>query len=157
MTLTRVLTQSLILACALLLFTGTGSSADSGTVGVAREGINPFLLWDATPLVADLVRKKIGPTAALTELESKAMEIILAHAPTLKGARKFTIRVFYRKIGAVNPAYGTVMFAGTERVFEMSADARNVRSNGKFLSQSLAAGRIPAGVQVNVSGHLPPM
>lgn len=131
--------------------------ADLGTVVVAKTGPTPLLLWDATPLVTQVVQNKQPREAALRDLESQAMQILGQHARGLKHAKSLTIRVLYQKTGAVSPVYGTATFEGVERVFELTASSADARAHAKQLAEGIARGTVPRGVRLNVTGTLPPL
>ncbi|MBV8362954.1 MAG: hypothetical protein JO018_01675 [Candidatus Eremiobacteraeota bacterium] len=142
-----------VLCC---LFAGQAALADDGMVVVAKGGDKPLLLWDATPVVTTIVSTKQPRAAALQDLESRAMQILGERAPSLRHAKSLTIRLIYQKTGAVSPVYGTATFEGIERLFELTASANDARSHAKQLADQLQHGSVPRGVDLNVTGKLPP-
>jgi hypothetical protein len=142
----------------VLLLLGIPARADvKGDVFQSKGGEAPFFVWDATPAVVDIVTAKQPRDAALRGLEASALDVLVEREPSLKDAKRLTVRVIYQKIGAVNPAYGTATLAGVERLFELSADASAIKSEHSSLSEALAAGKVPSDVRVVVTGELPPL
>jgi len=84
------------------------------------------------------------------------MQILGERAPSLRHAKSLTIRLIYQKTGAVSPVYGTATFEGIERLFELTASANDARSHAKQLADQLQHGSVPRGVDLNVTGKLPP-
>ena len=138
------------------LLTNAGIAETPGTIIVARTGSDALLLWDATPLVADIVSEKRSRVSALRDLEAQAMQILSARAATMADAKRLTIRVLYQKTGAVSPVYGTPTLEGVERVFELTAEKDRARKNGTAYSRALSQGRVPPGLHLLQTGDLPP-
>jgi hypothetical protein len=145
------------LSLAALLFATPASAAIKGDVFQSKGGDSPFFVWDATPVVVDLVNAKVSRDAALHGLEANSIDLLAEREPSLKGAKRLTVRVIYQKIGAVNPAYGTATLTGVEQVFDLSVDASTIVARHKALSKALAAGKVPSGVRIAMTGELPPL
>ncbi len=147
---------AVFVACAAAL--GAPALADvKGDVFQSKGGEEPLLVWNATPAVVDIVDAKQPRDAALHDLEASAVDVLAERAPTLKDAKRLTVRVVYEKTGAVNPAYGTATFLGVERLFELSADAATIQTSHQALADALRAGKVPAAVHIVASGVLPPL
>jgi hypothetical protein len=149
-----------LVAASFALLVGGAAFADDdpgGTVVEARGGDAPLFLWDATPLVIDIVKTKRPRGAALRELEVRAVGVLADQMADEGAAKRLTVRVLYRKIGAVNPIYGTPALQGIERVFELSVDAGALRGRRQAIVQTLGDGKSSPDAQVVVSGALPPL
>lgn len=142
------------LALALLAAgAGQARASDQGTVVVARVGTSPLLLWDATPLVAKIVSGKVETREAMRDLESQALVLLAERLP--QNANEGTIRIIYKKTGAVSAAYGEASFAGIERLADISTDRTHL-AHVKQLAAAMKSGKTPAGIRVDVQGELPP-
>ena len=73
-------------------------------------------MWDASPVVASIVKNRLSDADANALLERDASRVLATMAPNFGGeTRSVTVRVIYSKTGDVSPVYGTPTFAGIER------------------------------------------
>jgi hypothetical protein len=145
-----------LLACAAIL-TSPASAEVKGAVFESKGGATPLLVWDGTPAVIDIVNAKLSRDTALHGLEANAVSVAFDRLSTLKDAKRITVRLIYRKVGAVNPEYGGATLLGVERVFELQADANAVRLRHQALAGALSDGKVPAEVRIVMTGQLPPL
>lgn len=141
-----------------LLCTGP-ARADSpqqlGPVTVTRTHGDGLAVWDATSILAGLMARKASRDEIMQELESDASTILLDKMHVYrKTAHTMTVVVLYAKTGAISPTYNVATFEGVERLFSIKA-ATNARLP-KDSAAELRGGKTPAGIQVTVTGQLPP-
>ncbi len=151
------MTERRVLAAlaALLLCANSTVRPLAGQVIEARaNALQTVYLWDATPYVIGLVHDHLTGSAGLTALEETAVQALYNRSRNAH-SKNLTIRVLYQKTGAVNPVYGNLTFAGIERVFTLSAARSAVAAYSNEWVNTLGKGRIPAGLQIQITGKLP--
>jgi hypothetical protein len=127
-----------------------------GTVTLTRARGDALAVWDATSELAALVAQKPSRKAALERLESDAALVFGDRAPALKKrATTLTVLVLYTKTGAISPTYHTATFEGVERLLTLKARVKD-GARARTWAQQLRAGRMIAGVSIDVTGQLPP-
>lgn len=126
-----------------------------GNVVIAKTHPDAVLIWDATPRVLDLVNTKTLGDAGVRALELDALHVLEARAKTLS-APSVQLRIVYTRTGEMNPLYGTPSFAGVERVAVLAAKRNDILRDGTSWESSLKTGSVPKGLDVTVTGKLPP-
>jgi hypothetical protein len=139
---------------ALTVLMAQPAVADEGTVVVARGGSNALVLWDATPVVIQIVSDKTDRTAAMRSLEAQGLSILLQKRSAYSNAKSVTLRIIYKKTGAVSAAYGMASFDGIERLAEITATTAVLKRDSN-LSSEISSGKVPEGVIVKISGAYP--
>lgn len=128
----------------------------AGQVIEARASASQTLyMWDATPYVIGLEHDRLSGSAGLRALEQTAVQALVERARNAH-SKTLAMRVLYQKTGAVNPAYGTPTFAGIENVFTLSAARSAIATHKNDWISALGKGLIPAGLQIQITGKLPP-
>jgi len=136
--------------------TARAEGMPQGTITLTKARGDALIVWDATDELASLISKKPTRKATLAQLESDAALIYGDRAPALKkNARSLTILVLYTKTGAISPTYHTATFEGVERLLTVKAQTADFKHAAQW-SQSLAAGKTPAGISLEIIGQLPP-
>jgi hypothetical protein len=124
---------------------------------LAKPGGDALVIWDASTVVASIVKNKVADPDANVVLEHDALRVLAGMVPSLdKHLKSVTVRIIYSKIGAVSPVYGTPTFAGVERYATLTAsgaDALSDRDRWKELNEKAA---IPAWFEYKLTGLLPP-
>jgi hypothetical protein len=143
---------------ALLLGLDAVYAAESlGPVVLTRVHGEPTAIWDSTSDLAAIVATKPSAEDVLRRLEADALTVLVHKAKSLKGDEKaLTVQVIYQRSGAVSPTYQTATFLGVEHLFTLKAVVAEAETNAAAWSAQLKAGKIPAGVTINVTGKLPP-
>jgi hypothetical protein len=153
------LRHPIALIAALLVTTSSIARVDGmpqGTVTLTKARGDALVVWDATDELASLVSAKSTRKATLERLASDAALIYGDRAPALKKtARSLMVLVLYTKTGAISPTYHTATFEGVERLLSVKAQTADYKHAAQW-SQSLAAGKTPAGVSLTIIGQLPP-
>jgi uncharacterized membrane protein len=128
-----------------------------GRAVLAKPDGDALVIWDASPVVASIVKSKTNDAGANDLLERDAVRVLATMAPDVdKSAKTITVRVIYSKTGAVSPVYGTPTFMGIERYATLTvpaADAQTDRDKWKELDPKSA---VPAWFAFKVTGLLPP-
>jgi hypothetical protein len=112
-------------------------------------------IWDATSYVTQLAADHIGDRSGLQALEATAVRALAGAAKDVRG-QELQLKVSYTKLGAVNPAYGDPTFTGVEPLLTLKTTSADLEKNAESWAASLAAGKIPGGVSIAVTGALPP-
>jgi hypothetical protein len=138
--------------CALVL-----GAAPPGHAVLARATGEALILWDATPVVASIVRDKLSDAAANALLERDAAGVLAEMAPNVdRAATSVTVRVLYAETGAVSPVYGTPTFAGVERYASLTVSGTDARSDRDRWRQLGPSAPLPRWLAFKVTGLLPP-
>jgi len=127
-----------------------------GPVVLARAGSDAQYLWNASTYVAHLLADKLGDAPGLHALEATALSA-LAERTRASDAATVRIKVVYAKTGAVSPVYGTATFTGMENVVTLSASRTELVKHADQWARDVSAGRVPPGLDVRVTGTLPPV
>jgi len=150
---------SFALVVAACLATSSAASADEvpGHAVLAKPDRDALVIWDASPVVASIVRGKTSDADANDLLERDAAHVLATMTPNVdKTAKTITVRVIYSKTGAVSPVYGTPTFMGIERYATLTvpaADAQGDRDKWKELDTKSP---VPSWFAFKVIGLLPP-
>jgi hypothetical protein len=149
----------LALVAAGCLAAATAALADEvpGHAVLAKPDGEALVIWDASQVVAEIVKTKTADAAANDLLERDAAHVLATMAPNVdKTAKTITVRVIYSKTGAVSPVYGTPTFMGIEKYATLTvpaADAQSDRDKWKVLDPKAA---VPSWFAFKVIGLLPP-
>jgi hypothetical protein len=149
---------------ALLLATLVTSAAlaqdqdeDDLPVLVAKPGGHALLIWDATTQVTDIVKNKMNDAAADDVLERGALAAIASNRDALsRSASDVTVNIIFKKIGAINPEYGTPTYAGVYKCAVLKMDGNDVFGKRDGWPTLAASAPIPAWVHFSLVGQLPP-
>jgi len=87
-------------------------------------------------------------------IESSAISALAAKAPESQ-ASTLTISVFYKPVGAAS-IYGTPTFGAAQKLFTITALRVDLVKNGTAWARSFGDGNVPAGVNLQLTGTLPP-
>ncbi|HEY1975704.1 MAG TPA: hypothetical protein VGG89_04120 [Candidatus Baltobacteraceae bacterium] len=131
-------------------------SSIKGEVIVAKTQGNAIVLWDITQSVAALVATPSSHDEKIRDVELQASEILLAHLAEMSAASTVEVRALYQRNGDVSPIYKTATFAGVERLLTITATYAAAVKNKAAWEKQLAAGAMPSGITVEVTGDLPP-
>jgi hypothetical protein len=157
-----VLTRAFALAYAGLTLHGASiASADDSAnaplrLVLARTGTSALVLWNASPLVAEIVAKRVPEREANDRLERGALRAAAQDLPLLPTAKSITVRVLYDKTGDVSPVYGGPTFAGVERYALLRLDAARARRDEGRWKELDSGHPVPAWIAFHVIGSLPP-
>ncbi len=147
-------------AAALCLAASVPAAADDSVPGhavLARASDEALILWDASPVVATIVKTKLGDADANALLERDASRILATMAPNIdKAAKTATVRVVYSMTGDVSPIYGTPTFAGIERYATLTLDGGDFRSDRDHWKELDPKSAMPRWFAYKVVGRLPP-
>jgi hypothetical protein len=128
-----------------------------GHAVLAKPDGDALVIWDASSVVAEIVKTKTADPAANDVLERDAAHVLATMVPNVdKSAKTITVRVIYSKTGAVSPVYGTPTFMGIEKYATLTvpaADAQTDRDKWKELDPKAA---VPSWFAFKVTGLLPP-
>ncbi len=150
-----------VLAAALTVCISTAPVfADESVPGhavLARASEDALILWDASPVVASIVKNRLSDADANALLERDASRVLATMAPNFGGeTRSVTVRVIYSKTGDVSPVYGTPTFAGIERYATLTLSGPDVRSDRDRWRELGAKMALPPWFTFKVTGLLPP-
>ncbi|PZR56358.1 MAG: hypothetical protein DLM50_08815 [Candidatus Meridianibacter frigidus] len=102
-------------------------TAVPGHAVLARPDGAALIIWDASRVVAMVVRSTMSDRAANHLLELDSIKVLARMLPLIDSrASSATVRVVYSLTGAVSPVYGTVTFAGVEHYSALTADAKSL-------------------------------
>ena len=128
-----------------------------GDAVLAKPGGNALVIWDASPVVASIVKTKTPDAEAAETLERDAVRVLAGMSGLVeKSAKSVTVRVTYAETGAVSPVYGTRPFAGIELYATLTAPAADTagdRDHWKTLGPKTP---LPPWFVFKVVGKLPP-
>jgi hypothetical protein len=146
-----------VVSVTVLLGTWAAAADPQGTVVVARAEGDALVLWDASPVVADIVTNKEPRDEAMRKLEAQSIDVLASKAAVLKQTQTIAVRVIYAKTGAVSPVYHAATFASIEKVFTVTAATPKIASESAAWAKQLGAGKIPNDLSVTITGELPPL
>ncbi len=152
---------NMVLVCSLFL---AGPSlpllaADEvpGHAVLAKSDGYALIIWDASPVVASIVKNKMNDADANDLLERDAMRKLAKISRNVDGSAKtVTVRVVYIKNGAVSPVYGTPTFLGVERYATLTVSGADAKSDKGKWKELDAKAAIPNWFAYKVTGLLPP-
>jgi hypothetical protein len=150
-----VRTFALALFAAATIHASLGLTEDAPRVILARTSGSALLLWNASPVVAEIARGHLTHTAADDRLERDALRAIASELTMLPAATTITLRILYDRIGDVSPIYGSATFAGVERYATVELDGRRARSDAGRWRELRTRDPIPLWIRYRVIGTLP--
>ena len=150
------------LASALVVFLALPAAVSAavpdkveGNVILGRVSASALAIWDATDRVAALEAQKKPADEITRTLESESAVAARSMASSVAQAKTITVRITYRRIGAISPAYGTATFQGVERFANVTYPTADLAGKASGYYDALAKGDTPVGVKVDVTGKLP--
>ncbi len=144
-------------ACFTVTSAALADDAVPGHAVLAKPGGDALVIWDASPVVASIVKSKTDDAGANDLLERDAVHVLATMAPNVdKSAKTITVRVIYSKTGAVSPVYGTPTFMGIERYATLTVPAGDVQGDRDKWKELDAKAPVPAWFAFKVTGLLPP-
>lgn len=155
----RALFVSLALVAAGCVAFATAALADEvpGHAVLAKPAGDALVIWDASPVVASIVKSKTNDSDANDLLERDAARVLATMAPNVdKSAKTITVRVIYSKTGAVSPVYGTPTFMGIERYATLTVPAGDAQTDRDKWKELDPKAPVPAWFAFKVTGLLPP-
>lgn len=155
----RVPVTSVALVVAACLATSLVALADDvpGNAVLAKPDRDALVIWDASPVVASIVKSKTNDSDANDLLERDAAHVLATMTPNVdKSAKTITVRVIYSKTGAVSPVYGTPTFMGIERYATLTVPAANAQADRDKWKELDAKSPVPSWFAFKVIGLLPP-
>ena len=147
------------LAALVLLLSATAAADESipGHAVLAQPGGDALIIWNASQLVASIVRSKMSDADADQLVERNAIGVLAKMLPTVDGnARTITVRVIYALSGEVSPLYGSPTFKGFEQYALLSMRGRDARADKQKLRDLQKTGTIPPALRYKIVGRLPP-
>ena len=141
-----------------LLATATSRAEDvPGACGLAQPSGDALIIWNASPVIASIVRSKLSDSQADDMLEHDAARVLVKMLPNIdRGTRTVTVRVIYDKSGAVSPMYGAATFQGFERYALLTAPAARAASDRDRWRELKPSQSLPSWFSYKVTGRLPP-
>lgn len=127
----------------------------AGSQVVAKAGGDAVVIWDATNWIVQLEPQHIPNPKLLARIKSESGELLLKKAGSLSAAKTLTVKVVYARIGAISKQYNNASFADFERLVSLKAKRSDALKNAAAWGKQFAAGKMPAGVKVTVTGRLP--
>lgn len=151
-----------LLAAALLVALPISALADGEGAKpvIVRAHGDALVLWDATSVVAQVVRDKAGDDDANARLQRGALKALVETVPHLQDAKRITVRVLYNRTGEVSPVYNAATFAGVERYATLEISGTDARSDKeKWKEAAMSSGpatTLPHSITFTIIGKLPP-
>lgn len=127
----------------------------AGSQVVAKASGDAVVIWDATNWIVQLAPQHIPNPKLLARIKSESGAILLKKAGGLSAAKTLTVKVVYARIGAISKQYNNASFADFERLVSLKAKRSDALKNAAAWGKQFAAGKMPAGVKVTVTGRLP--
>jgi len=146
-----------VLSLAVPVAAGADEAAIPGHAVLARATGQALIIWDATPLFADVVRRKLPDSEANALIAHDALRILARMQPDLdKDAKSVTVRIVYAKKGEVSPVYGTATFEGIERYATLNANAADLSTDKDKWKEFDPNAPLPSWLSFAIVGKLPP-
>ena len=143
--------------CFAVTASALADDAVPGHAVLAKPDGDALVIWDASPVVASIVKAKTNDDGANDLLERDAVHVLATMAPDVdKSAKTITVRVIYSKTGAVSPVYGTPTFMGIERYATLTVHASDVQGDRDKWKELDAKTAVPSWFAFKVTGLLPP-
>ena len=153
--ITRYAGLALLVALSLPVQAHAQTTTPKGSIVLAKTSPSALLIWDASPVVADLVADKTPDSQALRLLTADAIELLHERAASLT-AKTVELRVVYTRSGAISPAYGAPTFAGVERVMVIDASRADALARADQWKKAARDGAPTPGLTVKITGSMPP-
>ena len=150
----RVLAAVLVLS---VVRTAALASDDTlpGFQVVAKTTGAAVVIWDASPLVAQIVQAKTPDDKASLQIELLATKLLVSKAKTLPKANTLTVNVIYLRTGDVSPVYKAATLSGAEHLLNVTASRADAIKNAAEWAKSVDGGALPHGVTATVTGKYP--
>lgn len=145
----------MIIAAAAVIAAPPMKTYTAKTVVAVAEG-SAVILWNAGDLVLALKQQRMAPDAALREIEAGAASILHDKMAILPRATSLTIHVFYPHEPEFNPAYKALVMNSIERLVNLTASTSDIKTRGKGWPAEILRGNPTPGLQIAVTGKLPP-
>ena len=141
-----------------LMATATSQAEDvPGHAVLAQPSGDALIIWNASPVVAGIVRSKLTDAQADDMLERDATRVLAKMLPNIdRGTKTVTVRIIYDKSGAVSPMYGAATFQGFERYALLTAPAARTVSDQDRWRELKPSQPLPGWLSYKVIGLLPP-
>jgi hypothetical protein len=124
---------------------------------VARPSGHAWLIWDATDAVVGIVKNKTAAAAANDQLERGAIKALSDNLKDVsRSAKDISVNVVFKKIGAINPEYGTPTYAGVYQYATLKVQGRDAFTRRAVLKNLAPSAPIPPWVKFTIAGSLPP-
>jgi len=135
----------------------SAAGAVPGHVMLAQASGDALVIWNASPVVAAIVRSRISDAQADDMLAHDAARVLIKMLPSVnRGSRTVTVRLIYDKSGAVSPMYGGATFEGFERYALLTAPATYAASDKDHWQELKPSQALPKWFSYKVIGRLPP-
>jgi len=132
------------------------TSISGAQVIVAKASGDAVLIWDASSTITEILRRKVPPALAMRSIEAQAADLLALRGPALKSAKSISLRVVYPRKPEFNPQYGNEVAATVERLMTLKASPATLVHDGKTWSAMIQKGGSPRGLDIMVTGTLPP-
>lgn len=144
-------------ACsAVFLHPTCAQESAPGRAVLSKSTGDALVIWDASKVVASIVRSKMADAAADGLLKRDAVRVLAKMLRNIdRTAKTITVRIIYAKSGDVSPVYGTLTFKGVEHYALLTvhgADAQSHKTKWKELEDKAT---IPSWFSYKVIGRLP--
>lgn len=126
-----------------------------GPIILARGGVTPMYIWDASNYVVHLVSDRDLGKQGLRDIEASAVTA-LAQKTANASAKNVMLSVVYKPLAATS-IYGKATFAGQKKLILIRADRKSLEKNAGADASRILAGKVPADIHMQVLGNLPPM
>jgi len=124
---------------------------------LAQASGDALIIWNASPVVAAIVKSKLSDAQADDMLAHDAARVLVKMLPNVdRGSRTVTVRLIYDKSGAVSPVYSGAVFEGFERYALLTAPATYAASDKDRWQELKPSQALPRWFSYKVIGRLPP-
>ena len=155
----RASVSSTIIALAIALAPSPllAGEAVPGNAVLARASGDALVLWDATTIVASIVKNKTNDATANDLLAHDATRVLGGIAPSVnKSAKTVSVEIMYNKTGDVSPVYGSPTFMGVESYATITVTISDLRAHERAWKDLDPKSPLPASIAFKVTGELPP-
>ena len=133
------------------------SDAVPGHAVLAQPGGDALIIWNASPVVAPIVRSKMSGADADALLERDAIRALAKIFPNIdKSASSITVRIIYALSGEVSPLYGNPTFKGFEQYALLNIRGRDARAERARWDDLADKAQVPSIFTLKIVGRLPP-
>jgi len=133
------------------------AEAVPGNAVLARANGDALVVWDATTVIALIVKNRTNDATANDVLEHDAARVLAAIAPSVnKSVKTIGVQIVYSKTGDVSPVYGSATFQGVEDYATLTVTMAELRAHARAWKDLDPKSSLPASLAFKVTGHLPP-